>query len=71
LTSDALGKWILQEVERGRDPFGALRAIQTRAQMDAFVATARAGGGRAARAPLGVDDTTMVRFVVPGAGSGR
>lgn len=74
MATDALGHWILTEVERGRDPFPLLRNIKTRAEMDAFVVAARAGqvkyraplgGGTQDRAVLDVDDTTLMRFVVP------
>ena len=62
--TDALSHWILGETEAGRDPLPALRAIGSQKGMDRFVAEARAGqlGGHGA---MGVDDTALLRFVVP------
>ena len=62
--TDALSAWVLGETEAGRDPLPALRAIGNQKHMDRFVADARAGrlDGHGA---MGVDDTALLRFVVP------
>jgi hypothetical protein len=65
LVTDALGAWILREHEAGRDPFAVLATVRSRQQAKRFVAAARRGAD--GRARLGVDDTSLVRFVVPGA----
>jgi hypothetical protein len=69
MATDALAAWIFAESEAGRDPFPTLRAIKTPGQMGAFV-----DGGRAGTLPgrgvLNVDDTTLLRFVVPLASGG-
>ena len=62
--TDALSAWVLGETEAGRDPLPALRGIGSQKHMDRFVADARAGrlDGHDA---MGVDDTALLRFVVP------
>ena len=62
--TDALSAWVLGESEAGRDPLPALRAIGSQKQMDRFVADARAGS-LADPGAMGVDDTALLRFVVP------
>jgi hypothetical protein len=63
MTTDALGKWVFTEVEAGRTPFAQLGAVRGRAAWRTFVDQAQAGAhGR----PMDVDDTSLVRFVVPG-----
>ncbi|HEU5060422.1 MAG TPA: hypothetical protein VFU21_28015 [Kofleriaceae bacterium] len=62
--TDALSAWILGETEAGRDPLPTLRAIGSQKHMDRFVADARAGQ-LAGHGAMGVDDTALLRFVVP------
>jgi hypothetical protein len=62
--TDALSAWLLGETEAGRDPLPALRAIGNQKHMDRFVADARAGRVDGHDA-MGVDDTALLRFVVP------
>lgn len=62
--TDALSAWMLGETEAGRDPLPALRAIGSQKQMNRFVADARAGS-LADHGAMGVDDTALLRFVVP------
>lgn len=62
MATDALGKWIFTEVEAGRDPFPTLRNVKSQDGWSKFVANARV---QADGAPMGVDDTSLVRFVVP------
>jgi hypothetical protein len=62
MTTDALGKWVLAEVEAGRAPFAELRAVRGREGWSAFVRDAQAG---ASGHPMDVDDTSLLRFVVP------
>ena len=72
LVTDALGKWIQTELEAKRTPFRTLRKIQDQKAMSTFVAERREGAtaGRVkkaknAPADMEIDDTTMLRFVVP------
>jgi hypothetical protein len=64
MVTDALGKWALRELEGGRDPFPKLRQIRTQGEMTEFVRRARAGRLEGSDA-MEMDDTTMIRFVVP------
>ena len=64
--TDALSAWVLGETEAGRDPLPALREIGNQKHMDRFVADARAGQ-LAGHGAMGVDDTALLRFVVPAA----
>jgi hypothetical protein len=64
MATDALAAWVFGEVEAGRDPFPTLRGIKDAPSMKAFVDAARAGALPDAEA-MGVDDTTLARFVVP------
>jgi hypothetical protein len=62
MVTDALGKWALQELETGRDPFPKIRAVKNKQQMSEFVRTERGPNGIR---KMDVDDTAFVRFVVP------
>lgn len=68
MATDALSAWILTEVEAGRDPFPLLRDIKNQRQLNEFVERAR-DKTIAGRAQMAEDDTTLLRFVVPGEGS--
>jgi hypothetical protein len=65
MATDALAAWAFGELEAGRDPFPQLRALQTAAQMRDFVERARQGG-LPGGVEMAVDDTSLVRFVIPG-----
>ena len=67
--TDALSAWVLGETEAGRDPLPRLREIGSQKQMDRFVADARAGA-LADHGAMGVDDTALLRFVVPAESAG-
>ena len=62
MLTDALAKWAMERVEKGEDPFTVLRGLQTKQQMKAFVTRERA---RVGAGNLDVDDSSLVRFVVP------
>jgi hypothetical protein len=63
MLSDAIGSWTLREAEAGRNPFAALRRMNRPGLMQRFVEGHRAHSRNANL--MDVDDTTLVRFVVP------
>lgn len=67
--TDALGRWVLEERDAGRDPIGRLRAVRTRRAFGHFVKAEREAG-RMRR-----DDTTMLAYWdwsdAPAKGSGE
>ena len=68
MATDALSKWILEEVEAGRDPFTTLRAADKRPAFASLVDGARQGK-LTGHGTLDLDDTSMIRFVIPAPGS--
>jgi phage shock protein A len=62
MTTDALGKWVFTQLEHGHDPFPALRSVKTQEGWSALVSSARE---QRDALPMDVDDTALVRFVIP------
>lgn len=62
MTTDALGKWTFTELESGRDPFPRLREVKSHSAWTKFVTAAQAG---TEGHTMDVDDTALVRFVIP------
>jgi hypothetical protein len=62
MTTDALGKWVFTQLEHGQDPFAGLRAVKSADGWSKFVSAAREPRDGI---PMDVDDTALVRFVIP------
>jgi hypothetical protein len=61
--SDAIGSWTLREAEAGRNPFTILRRLDRPGLFPRFVEGHRSRARR--NNQMDVDDTTLVRFVIP------